>query len=387
MSQVNRILPLASIIIPTYNQARYLPAAVESALAQDYPALEIIVVDDGSNDETSAILGGYGARIVHLRQENRGLAAARNTGYRSSHGEYLLFLDSDDCIPREKLSRHIAWLNGCPEAVLAYSAWRQLDPEGRLLGEAHPRCPEELLPALLRREFFFFASSAVIRRAAFEQAGGFDESLRWSEDADLWLRLAKGGAVFGYLDEPLLDYRVHTVSMTAAVNPAQAQGWLAGLEKFFAAAGLPESVRLLRREATAILHFETAGRYLRAGQSAAAGEHLRLALGLWSPHADWFLEWAAGTALDPRTPNPQVLITAIFAVLPDEAAGLHALRQRAIGRMHTSSVFAAIQSRNYHRARCHLLPALRLDPAAWRNRGFWKAMLVSVTSMFTPSRG
>src|SRR5512145_2898376 len=241
---------LASIIIPTYNQARYLPEAIESAIAQTYPALEIIVVDDGSTDETPNLLRAYATQITTLRQENRGLAAARNTGWRAAYGDYLLFLDSDDRILPDKVERHIERLNANPHWALDYSAWQHLTQDGcHVFGESHPLWQGNLLQALLLREFFFYASSAVIRHTCLKQVGGFNETLRWNEDADLWLRLAKAGYSFGYLDQALLQYRVHNASMTANVNPEQVSYWLAGLEHFFADAALPETIQALKGQA------------------------------------------------------------------------------------------------------------------------------------------
>src|SRR5512145_2536109 len=143
-------MKLASIIIPTYNQARFLPEAIESAIAQTYPAVEIIVVDDGSTDETPALLKSYTNQVTTIRQENYGLAAARNAGWRAAYGDYLLFLDSDDRILPDKVERHIERLNANPHWALDYSAWQHLTQDGcHVFGESHPHCESNLLKALL----------------------------------------------------------------------------------------------------------------------------------------------------------------------------------------------------------------------------------------------
>ncbi len=370
--------PLASIIIPAYNQARFLPASIESTLAQTYPRIEVIVVNDGSTDDTAQVLRGYQGRVQVLTQQNAGLAAARNAGLRAAQGEYLLFLDSDDCIPAEKLERHIQLLEAHPEWALVYSAWQQVNEDNSLtLGEMHPNVQGQALEALLLRRFFFFASSAVIRRSCLEKVGVFDENLRWGEDADLWLRLARAGYAFGYLDEPLLQYRVHQGSMTARVSPAQVDCWLSGLEKFFADPHLPAELRALEAQAYSILRFETAGRYLRAGQNEAAQEQLRLALQCWMPEENWLLEWAAGTALDARSLAPEKLVAQIFEALslstPSSSAGyFRRLKQHALGRYHAAAAFAALQSGQPQKARPHILPAIAGDVRILSNRGFWR---------------
>lgn len=372
-------MKLVSIVIPTFNQVRYLPEAIESALAQTYPALEVIVIDDGSTDETPALLSTYTDPVIAFRQENRGLAAARNAGWQAAYGDYILFLDSDDRLLPDKVARHVERLEANPSWALDYSAWQNLSQDGsHIFGEAHPRCKGGLLKGLLLRDFFFYASSAVIRKSHIQELGGFDEALRWNEDADFWLRLAKAGHPFGYLDQALLQYRIHPASMTTNVNPQQTQDWLATLDQFFADENLPEDVRALKSQAYAILHFETAGRYFRIGAKTAARQHLEQALGLWQPPDAWLLEWAAGTALDPRTSDADTLLKTIFEHLNFEhlKPGLAHLYRRARGRCHAAALFAAAVRNDHIRPDknslyTHWLPAAWYDPAILRNRGFW----------------
>jgi glycosyltransferase involved in cell wall biosynthesis len=373
-------MPQVSVIIPSYNQARFVGATVESVLAQTYPDVEVIVVDDGSTDDTQAVLAAYRERIRYIYQENKGLAGARNTGFLASHGDYLLFLDSDDLIYPDKLARHVSFLEAEPDFGLVYSAWQQIDEDGtRVLGEVRPNKQGQLLKELLRRSFFFFASAAVMRRECLERVGLFDESLRWSEDADMWLRLARAGYAFGYLDQPLLQYRIHANSMTATISPEQVQGWLTSLDKFFAAPDLPDDIRALEREAHSFLHLETAGRYYRVGAIERAQHHLRQAIRTCpSLDEEWLLEWIAGTALDPRTHSPEQFIDLVFDNLIPEAVILGLLRCRAHGRYHTAVAFSAYHSRDFKRVREHILLALRGDPSIIRNRGFIRIAMQSL---------
>ncbi len=236
-----------------------------------------------------------------------------------------------------------------------------------------------LVPLLLRR-FFFFASGTVVRRRVLEQVGLFDERLRWGEDADLWLRIARTGCSCACEPRPLLTYRVHALSMTAQVSAEQVAGWQAVLDQFFAAPGLPAPVAALRPEAYAVLHFETAGRFFRLGQVDEAREQLRLAAASHPRvEAEWFLEWLAGTANDPRTLHPLDLISTVLDSLPPELAHFRRLRRRAVGRYHTAAAFSRFFSGQPAGARPHLWPAVAGDPAVLSNPGFLRMALQTLT--------
>lgn len=368
-----------SIVIPCYNQAAYAAEAIESALAQSHPEIEVIAVDDGSTDETPAVLAAYAGRIRVISQANRGLAGARNSGLCAASGDYLLFLDSDDTIAPTMVARLASLLDAHPGWGLAYAAWQQVSADGkRVLGEARPRPSAALLEGLLRREFFFFASAALIRRECFERVGPFDEALPWGEDADMWLRLALAGYGFGYCDELLLRYRVHPESMSAGVSPRQVASWQSGLDKFFGRPDLPPAVRALAAEARAILHYETAGRYYRRGEVAAAQAQLREALRLIpDPERGRLLGWLIGTALDPRTTDPIGLIELVCATLPAELAA-RLPRRAARASYHIACAFAAGQRHDFAAARPHLWPAISGRPEILANRGFLRLALAAL---------
>jgi glycosyltransferase involved in cell wall biosynthesis len=350
-------------------------------LAQTYPDLEVIVVDDGSTDHTQAVVAGYGNRIRTIYQENRGPAAARNTGFRTSQGDYLLFLDSDDLIPPDKLELQVSFLEKQPDFGLVYSAWQEINEDGtQVLGEVRPNMQGHLLKEILRRDLFFFPGAAVIRRECLERVGPFDEALYGCEDADMWLRLARAGYAFGYIDLPLFQYRFHAGSITGSADLRQVQSWLASLDKFFADPDLPDEIRALEGEAHSVLHYETAARYYRSGQIELAQDQIRKAI-LRHPEMDrqWLLEWVAGSALDPRTSDPRRFVDLLFDNLPPEATNLHPLRRRAHGRCHTSAAFRAYQHRQFKQVRRHIFPALIGDPDAIRNRGL---MRIAAESLF-----
>lgn len=142
--------PTVSIVINNYNYARYLRRAIDSALAQDYPHLEVVVVDDGSTDDSRAVIGGYGARIHAILQENRGQIGAINAGVAASRGDIVFLLDADDALLPDAASTVVSqWRPGISKVQFRLSL---VDADGRPLGSAFPNYPENLTPAKVRRE-------------------------------------------------------------------------------------------------------------------------------------------------------------------------------------------------------------------------------------------
>jgi glycosyltransferase involved in cell wall biosynthesis len=212
-----------SIIIPTYNAAAFVREAIDSALAQTYTDREVIVIDDGSTDETPEILASYGTRIRAHRQPNAGVAVARNTALRIAAGTWVAFLDADDIWAPEKVA---AQLDAAGDCGWAYTNRFNFDARG-----LHPDVqsnitlmPEgDVFVPLLMRGNFITLSSVLIRKAIVEQFGGFYDQKGGCEDWDLWLRVAANHPV-RYVPEPLLRYRFSPTSLSAnhrAMAPAR----------------------------------------------------------------------------------------------------------------------------------------------------------------------
>jgi len=370
-----------SVIIPAFNHARFIAQTLDCVLAQTYPAQEIIVVDDGSTDNTQGTLDTYRNRIRVIYQRNQGPSAARNAGISVSRGEYLLFLDADDLVPPDKLKLQVAALATRPEMALVYSAWQYVDASGeQVLAEMHPQKEGQLLTELLLRAFFFPIAAAVVRRDCVERVGMFDPTLRASEDTDLWMRMARAGFNFGYIDRPLFKYRL--VSGSASRNVAgQMKSEFARLDKFFADPALPQELRALQGEAYSILWFESGARHYQIGDPQNGCAHIRQAIQLSptrSRDENWLLDWIAGFASEPTVQDPHRLIDFVFDHLPPEAATLRSLRQRAHGRYHVAAAFSAHQNHDPKKIRQHVLPALLGDPTIIRNRGFIRIAVQSL---------
>lgn len=201
--------PAVSVIVATYNYGRYLACAINSILQQTFTDFEVIVVDDGSTDDTEDVIRQFldGARIHYIRTGHVGQPAAKNTGAAHAQGEFLAFLDADDLWLPEKLERQIELLRRDPGLGLVYCRRTIIDPEGRERQEPEPELHRGMVIEEIFRNNFVCFSSSVIRRSVFEEMGRFDESIPLAIDYDLWLRVASVYR-FDYVDCPLVKYRV-----------------------------------------------------------------------------------------------------------------------------------------------------------------------------------
>lgn len=194
--------PLVSVIIPTYNRATFIPDAIESVLGQTYKHLELIIVDDGSTDETQAVLSHYGDKVRVLRQQNAGPAIARNRGIAVARGDIIAFLDSDDQWLPSKLERQVESLRlAGPEVTCSLCNCTVHYANGTktstfAIADTIPECETGiwLNPAeVLLNRFVMFNQAVAIRREVLERVGYFDETLKFGEDYDLPFRLAMEG--------------------------------------------------------------------------------------------------------------------------------------------------------------------------------------------------
>lgn len=220
---------MISVIVPAYNYGRYLADALESVAAQAISEWECIVLDDGSTDDTAAVAQRFvdrDPRFRYIRQENRGLAAARNAAIRASRGAYLQLLDADDRLAPEKLATHKAFLDAHRDVdvVTGPHAYFRTEAPEVLLYSMHGHLKRPILPKVsgnadARRRLAHFnimvACSPLFRREVFDRAGGFNEALVAVEDWDFWLRAAMAGCEFRFLpSEPLAFVRTSPGSMS-----------------------------------------------------------------------------------------------------------------------------------------------------------------------------
>ncbi len=207
-----------SVVTPCYNGAAYIGQTIASVLAQTHAPREIIVVDDGSTDESAEIIASFGDPVRLIRQKNQGESVARNVGIRAAEGDYLAFLDADDLLEPTSYERMLSALDGRSDAVaLMGAAWFDRDPAKPY--RQYPPIASSFLPNIIRGNFGP-PHCWLTPRSVVEQAGGFEESMRYFEDWDFWWRVALTGAKLVPVNHLGALYRHHPQSQLATVSSA-----------------------------------------------------------------------------------------------------------------------------------------------------------------------
>jgi len=211
-------LPLITVIVVNYNYSRYLGGCIDSVLSQTYPNIEIIVVDDGSTDDSLGFLQRYAERVRIIQQENKGVSAARNAGLPESRGKWIAFLDSDDAWQPEKLQEQSKYLLD-PAVGMVFCGVEYTDDSGECLGYTRPVPASDILPQLVTFAPLATAggSTALVRTDCLRDLGGFDEQLSTAADLDMWIRIAAQYKIHA-LTAPLVKYRRHSASMSLNVE-------------------------------------------------------------------------------------------------------------------------------------------------------------------------
>lgn len=281
MCQFN--LPLVSVVIPVFNGAAFLAEAIGSVLNQTYTELECIVVDDGSTDNTAAIVKGFGNKIRYIRKANGGVASARNLGVTAANGEYLAFLDADDIWLPEKLSRQVELLRARPDLGLVYTGLYLVDENFHHIGEMTPPDGRVALrnSLLLELPVMTISMTAALPTKVFHAVCGFDERLTTSADTDFGCRVASKYPV-ERISEPLALYRQHGEQMH--LNPyAMEHDMLIVLSKFFDGSTL--EVSRWRNRAYANLNMVLAASYFKNREPQRAFSRLLRAVRYHPPRA------------------------------------------------------------------------------------------------------
>lgn len=266
--------PLVSIIVPAYNAERFIGRALESAICQTYRDVEIVVVDDGSNDRTAEIIHAVrDSRIRYLSQTNRGQGPARNKGLRASTGGYVTFLDADDYYRPRKVERQVAFLETHPEfgAVFCNPLHFYSGAPHRFFGRSVNIRAGDIFPALLRSSLIN-PNTLMIRSEILRNNFAFCEDRYYPEEWDLCLRLSRAGVQFGYQDEDLVAVEIREDSNTTMdIQWILKKNALGMFERLFA--GMPEEDRLAYHAERVLRRckLNLAAAYLVVGDKAAFG--------------------------------------------------------------------------------------------------------------------
>lgn len=217
-------MPRVSIIVPAYNAAHYLPFAIDSVIAQTYTDWEIVIIDDGSTDNTRALVDSYRPilrdKLQYVYQSNRGLPAARNAGILAARGEFIALLDADDVWLPIRLERGVSAMDADPSTGLVHARVMRINTHGAVTGQlkVEPRYMSgRIARHIFTRRAHIVCPTVLFRKSCLQQTGWFDEAMQATEDRDLWFRIALRYRI-AYLDEVVAYYRISPTSMTSNLD-------------------------------------------------------------------------------------------------------------------------------------------------------------------------
>lgn len=270
--------PLLSLVTPAHNQGQYLGETIESVLAQDFPAIDYVVVDDGSTDSTPAVLERYTGRVRWERQANLGQVRTLNAAWSRARGKYLAYLSSDDILYPGALRTLVGVLEADPGAVCVYPDADLIDDRSRVIKRGVCR-PFDLAQLVVEQECYI-GPGAVFRRSAFAAVGGWRPELRLAPDREFWMRLASQGAI-RFHRETLAGYRMHPGAISFRdVSEETSREYIRVLDRYFGSPGVPAEILARRDEAYGNATLILARNRFRAGDLRRGAALYREACGL-----------------------------------------------------------------------------------------------------------
>ncbi len=374
--------PVVSVVIPAYNHGAYLTQTINSALAQIWYDREIIVVDDGSQDNTPEVATSFGSAIRFVRQENKGMAGSRNTGIDAARGEFVAFLDDDDLWEPEYLAHVVPALQQDPAAGACRTGFQIMDGVGTRLPQETVLeiAPDRMYDRLIDGGFFP-PCTVTVRKAAFEKLGVFDTNLQGFADWDMWLRISKDYRYLS-LPETLVLYRVHGGGLSSNVEHMFTDHLKAVRKHFGPEEGDPASWPTNRRRAYAGAYLSAALAYYQKGDLPMGDRQLIKAFQAYPPLAkrvDVFYELAL--ADQPRgfrgriesenlAERAALLYAKVEMLNASGGAEMAGLRSTAAANANLVLGMLADQSGDWPLARRYLLQAVRANPNLLTNPSF-----------------
>lgn len=388
-------LSRVSVIIPTYNRAAVIGRTIDSVLAQTYPNIEVIVVDDGSTDDTRDVLSRYDERVRYVYQQNSGPSAARNRGVAQSTADYIAFLDSDDIILPTKVAKQVAYLDAHPEADIVLCGWRAFERDGVTIGlEVKSVSIGHLLDDTLLSGIngLIPLNAPLMRRECFVCLHGFDGSLVSREEQDLWIRAILAGYKFGIVSEVLC---------TIADTPASYGKNLANtekvmpliLERVFSHPALRKRTLALKDQVHARVYLQLGychfSNRLTEGDSEMdlARDYLDKAMALklraraWGQaNLDLVPYWAMTLAGDA---NPKANLFRLMDELFPKPLRPAWMEAEFSARLHTMLAFRAYRANRRWEVVHHVCNAVRFKPTLVNNRGISAIFIRSLLDRFS----
>ena len=376
--------PTVSVIIPSYNYANFLPEAVESIFNQTFQDFEVIVVDDGSTDNTQEVVQTFAdrERFHYIYLDNQGLAATRNTGLRAAKGEFIAFLDADDIILPNKLDVQVNWLRNNPDYGLVGSGYYYMDEHGVPIEVQRPwlRSPYLNIKDLLF-DCPFIVHAILVKKEWVDKVGGFDSQLRRVEDWDLWIRMAYAGCKMGWVEEIVCAYRMFPGQMTRNAA-AQKKVTVSVMNKFFDQPELPDSLLALKSDVLTRVYLVCAGREYGADQCDDAQESIaeavRLTPTLATTRQDELIDSLLSWTSNPFVGDPIKYTRRVFDNLPDNAAAVRQKKRWALGEIGLRMLFSAKKTDDWSTVRrAGQIVAVNAPNRMW-NRGVFSIIWQSI---------
>jgi glycosyltransferase involved in cell wall biosynthesis len=271
--------PLVSIVIPVYNGEDYIESAIDSVLHQDYPKIELIVLDDGSKDRTLEIIKQYGDKFFWESHTNMGQANTLNKGWLMSEGEILSYLSADDFLMSNAVSTSVKHLQSEPDCVLTYCDFNLIDPQDNIIRQVNP--PGYSYYEMVVKIVCQPGPGVFFRRNAFEKAGLWNGSYNQMPDYEYWLRLGLIGE-FYRIPELLASFRVHNQSQSfIKANPDKSDEPVQIITRYFRMKNIPENIKRDRNQAISNAYLTSAQFHWRAGRISTGFTYLYKAISLF----------------------------------------------------------------------------------------------------------
>jgi glycosyltransferase involved in cell wall biosynthesis len=270
---------LVSIVTPVFNQESFIAQTIESVLAQDYPHIEYIVIDDGSTDGTPDVIASYAGKFITVRHSNMGQARTLNKGWAKCRGQVLGYLSADDVLLPNAVSQAVALLDSEPDVVMVYPDCDLIDPFSQIIRHSVGR--ETIYEELVVKQECYIGPGAFFRRSAYEQAGGWDEQLRVAPDREFWMRLGLLGKIT-MIPQVLAHYRMHPQSISYFHSTVEdSLEYVAVMEKYFGRRDLPAYILAKRDEAFCWAYVVGARIHVRGGRFLTALRWIKIAQSLY----------------------------------------------------------------------------------------------------------
>lgn len=376
--------PIVSVIITTYNRSAFIAKAIDSVLAQTFQDFELIIIDDGSTDNTDKVVAKFqDPRITYKWVENGERSRARNLGISMSRGQYIAFLDSDDWYLPNKLAVQVTTLQQEPQLGMALGGWLIVDESGRKIQEVYPWKWILGQPTI---EQWLFSTTAtpitlLVKKECLESVGGFDVELNIAEDVELWIRLALNGCQSTWTNETVAVVLVHGNNSLRNWSVLH-DGLLKTLNKLFANPRFEEKLGLSHAEVFARFHLTLAWQAYETGAAKHGQEELQQAIMLYPALTEHNDQAIRKSIIDHSqyflVAKPTRFVEQVLENLPPSLVALKKYRREVLGITWMSQAWRAHNDGDLKRVRESVFHAIWYRPSCLKDRGILSMLFESL---------